>query len=310
MAVRISGTGSYAPPTVWTNDDLAEAYNSDIDPAWTERVLGIQRRHFSIGDETTADMTAEAGRLAIAQAGLMPIDIDMIIVATTTPDRVAPSVASEVQRMLGCRCAAVDVGAVCSGFLYGLAMGAQFIENSSYDYVLVISADMLSRHTDWTSRDCVFFGDGAGAVALDNDLANGRLVFNLGADGSGTEGFHIEHDGKWHMDGPAVYKMAVKRMADSMRNTLGRAGLATWEVDHVIPHQPSRALLRQVANETGIPFSKFHTNMAEYANTGAATVPLLLDEVNRAGKLQAGDVVLFVAAGAGWTWGSAVITWA
>ncbi len=308
--MRILGTGSYAPPAVWPNSDLAMVYNDDINPAWTERVLGIQRRHLSNGNETTADMAAKAGGLAIEYAVLMPIDIGMIIVATATPDRVAPSVASEVQRMLGCRCAAVDVGAVCSGFLYGLVIGAQFIENSSYGYVLVIGADMLSRHTDWNSRDCVFFGDGAGAVVLDNDLAAGRLVFDLGADGRGTEGFHIEHNGKWHMDGPAVYKMAVRRMTASIQKTLSRAGLATWEVDHVIPHQPSRALLRRVANETGIPFSKFHTNMAEYANTGAATVPLLLDEVNRAGKLQAGDVVLFVAAGAGWTWGSAVITWA
>lgn len=322
--VRITGTGSYAPGRVVTNAELAGRV--DTSDEWVRSRLGIAERRIAAPGERTSDLAAEAGRRALENAGVEASELDMIIVATATPDRLAPATAPRVQHALGARnAAAFDVNAVCAGFVYGLTVGAQFVGTGMSHKVLVIGADTFSRITDWSRRDCVFFGDGAGAAVLSHTGDDaGFLCSRLYADGSGYEAFTVPAGGSetpaspetvssglhfYRMDGHIVYETAVEVIPQALRSVLSVSGLLPRDVDHVIPHQPSIRILEESARRLDIPFERFHTNMDRYANTSSATIPLLLDEVNRKGLILPGQIVGFVAVGAGWAWGASILRW-
>jgi 3-oxoacyl-[acyl-carrier-protein] synthase-3 len=263
---------------------------------------------------------------AIENSGLSVNDIDLIIVATATPDRLAPSTAAIVQDKIGAyNAVAFDIAAVCSGFLFSMSVAAQFIASSVYDNILVIGADTFSRITDWKRRDCIFFGDGSGAAVITHAKKyEGFLAFRLYTDGRGKWNFTIPAGGSempatedtvknglhyFVMNGKAVYETGTKVLSEAIFQVLKDTGLKISDIDLMIPHQPSIRVLEKTAEIIGLPFAKVMTNMDKYANTSGATIPILLDEVNRSGRLNKGDTVLFAAVGAGWTYGAAILRW-
>jgi len=321
---KIIGTGSYVPETVYTNEYLESIVDTNAE--WIQKTLGIKERRIAADDEATSDLASKAGLNAIENAELNVDDIDLIIVATSTPDRLAPSCASIVQhKMKAYNAVAFDIAAVCSGFLYGLSVASQFIASGIYDNVLVIGADTFSRITDWTRRDCVFFGDGAGAAVLSSANVNeGFLAFRLYTDGRGTNNFTIPAGGSempasektikkrlhyFQMNGRAVYETGTKVLPKAIFQVLQDTGLAINDIDLMIPHQPSIGILKKTIEIIGLPESKLMTNMDKYANTSGATIPLLLDELHRAGRIKKGNNILFAAVGSGWTYGAAIIKW-
>jgi 3-oxoacyl-[acyl-carrier-protein] synthase III len=322
--VRIIGTGSYVPESVYTNKDL----ESDIDTndEWIQENLGIMERRIVSDDQCTSDLAANAGIAAIKNAGLKVDNIDLIIVATATPDRLAPSTACIVQdKIHAYNSVCFDLAAVCSGFLFAMSTGAQFIASGVYDNVLVIGADTFSRITDWTRRDAVFFGDGAGAAVLSHaDENSGFMAFRLYSDGRGKWNFTIPGGGSeypmtsenvekglqyFQMNGRAVYETGTQVLPQAIMQVLEDTSLTIDDIDYMIPHQPGIRVLKETARIIGLPFEKVMTNMDRYANTSGGTIPILLDEVNRAGKLEKGKIVLFAAVGSGWTWGASIIKW-
>lgn len=324
--VRILGTGSYVPDQIVTNEHLAAQVPTSDE--WIRRTLGIRERRIAAPHQFTSDLAAIAAERALAQAGIAKESIDLIIVATATPDRLAPSTACIVQHKLQIAgSVAFDIAAVCSGFLYALSIGAQFIAARVYDRVLVIGADTFSRITDWQKRECVFFGDGAGAVVLTHlgeEEDGGFLAFRLYADGRGRHDFTVPAGGSelpaneatvrerlhfFRMNGSAVYRFATTVLPPTIRQVLADTKLRIDDIDFMIPHQPSIAILRDTAQAIGLPFAKVMTNMDRYANTAGGTIPILLDETNRSGRLKPGHHILFAAVGAGWTWGASIIRW-
>lgn len=322
--VRIIGTGSYAPETIYTNEYIETI--APTDAQWVLENLGIRERRISKLDQPTSDLAAKAGLNAIENAGLSPDDIDLIIVATSTPDRLAPSTAAIVQdKIMAYNSVAFDLAAVCSGFLFSISTAAQYIATGIYNNALVIGADTFSKIIDWNRRDCVFFGDGAGAAVLSHtDSDAGFLAFRLYTDGRGKWNFTIPGGGSeyplshenvdaghryFQMVGRAVYETGVKVLPKAINQVLTDTGIIIDEVDYLIPHQPSIRILKDTAEIIGLPFEKVMTNMDRYANTSGGTIPILLDEVNRAGKLKPGSLVLFAAVGSGWTYGASLIRW-
>lgn len=323
--VKIIGTGSFAPEKIFTNEYLCSLVNTN--DQWVFDNVGIRSRHIAAENETTSDLASEAGRLAIENAGLTKDRIDLIIVATATPDRKAPSTAAIVQDKLQIyNAVAFDISAVCSGFLYAMSVATQFIASGVYDNVLVIGADTFSKITDWSRRDCIFFGDGAGAAVLSNgDDSEGFMAFKLYTDSSHRKfGFTIPGGGSeiplneenisqglqyFQMDGKAVYESATEVLPKAINQVLEDSGLTIDDIDLMIPHQPSIRILQKTAQIIGLPFDKVMTNMETYANTSGGTIPILLDEVHRAGKLKKGTTVLFAAVGSGWTYGAAILKW-
>lgn len=325
-SARIVGTGSYLPEQRRTNLEI-EKLVPGTSATWTASTLGILERRIATEEQSTAHLAVGAARRALDDAKMTPRDIDLIIVGTATPHRLAPSTACYVQRQLGInRAAAFDLGAVCSSFVYAVTVALQFIRAGQFRTALVIGADTFSKITDWSRRDCVFFGDGAGAAILAACPAeSGFLSCDLGADGSGWESWTVPAGGSecpastatvaagrhfWQMDGKAVYQMALERIPQTVERSLRDAGIDASMVDHVIPHQPNVRILRDVADLIHVPFSKFHVNMDCYANTAAASVAIALDDAKRGGSLSSGQIILLVAVGAGWTWGSMVLRWA
>ena len=277
LSAKIIGTGSYVPERILTNENI-EMQVPGSNAEWTYSKLGIRKRHIAGDDESTADLAMVAAKQAIEMAGISPRDIDLIIVGTTTPRRIAPSTACYLQHHLGTfECPAFDLAAVCSSFIYGMTVGLQFIVSGAYKNVLIVGADTLSKITDWTRRDCVFFGDGASAVVLSAcSVGEGILSFDLGADGSEDWAWTVLAGGSelptsqatldnrlhfWQMDSKAVYQMATNRIPQTVKLSLMKAGLTTKDIDHVIPHQPGIGVLHKTAELMGIPFEKFHTNM-------------------------------------------------
>jgi 3-oxoacyl-[acyl-carrier-protein] synthase-3 len=323
--VKIIGTGSYVPEKIYTNKYLETII--DTNSEWIEKNLGIKERHIASDDETTSDLAFKAGIAAVNNSGLLIEDIDLIIVATATPDRLAPSTASIVQyKMKAFNAVAFDISAVCSGFMYAMSVGSQFIASGVYDNVLLIGADTFSKITDWTRRDAVFFGDGSGAAVLSSGNINeGFMSFRLYTDSSKDRfGFTIPGGGSeipsthksveenkhfFQMDGRAVYDSATVALPKAINQVLNDTGLSISEIDYMIPHQPSIKILQKTAELIGLPWEKVMTNMDKYANTSGGTLPILLDEVNRSGKLNKGDMILFAAVGSGWTYGASILKW-
>lgn len=322
--VKILGTGSYVPETIYTNEYLETICPTAA--SWVVENLGIRERRIAAPDQTTSDLASIAGMKAIEMAGLKPEDIDLIIVATATPDRLAPSTAAIVQdKIQAYNSVAFDLAAVCSGFLFSMSTAAQFIATGIYNNALVIGADTFSKIIDWSRRDCVFFGDGAGAAVLTHsDSDSGFLAFRLYTDGRGKWNFTIPGGGSefplshenvdaghryFQMYGRAVYETGVQVLPKAINQVLADTGININDVDCMIPHQPSIRILRDTAEIIGLPFEKVMTNMDKYANTSGGTIPILLDETNRSGKLQKGSLVLFAAVGSGWTYGASLIRW-
>lgn len=321
---RISGTGSYVPDTILTNQNLEKMVPTDS--KWVFDNVGILERHIADSNQATSDLAVIAGRRAIEDAGLRCDEIDLIIVATATPDRKAPSTAAFVQNKLQANNAvAFDINAVCSGFLFAMSTACQYIASGVYNNVLVIGADTFSKVTDWSRRDAIFFGDGAGAAVVTTaNHSEGFLAYRLYTDtteemlgftipGGGSEiPLTIDNleDQFFQMNGRSVYNSATKALPKAIKQVLFDTGLTINDIDLMIPHQPSIRILKKTAELVGLPFEKVMTNMDKYANTSAGTIPILLDEVNKSGKLKKNSTILFAAVGSGWTYGASIIKWA
>lgn len=308
---KILGVGSYVPYQRLTNAAIAQGCEG-VDPDWTERVLGVKERRIAAPKDTTGEMAAEAGRNALKAAGLHHSELSLLIVATTTPDYPAPSMASYVQARLGHVSRyypAFDVNAVCAGFITALIMAYQLLPH--YENILVIGADAFSRITDWQHRDCVFFGDGAGAVVVKRGArGQGSGARMLGYELNGkadNKGAFVVCDGTWRMNGKGVFEAARLHLSEAIGVALIYANLKPADLDHVIPHQASLNLLQAIAERVGVPFEKFRLTLDRYANTAAASIPLTLDHHKEA--IKEGDRVLFFGIGAGWQWGAAVVEW-
>ena len=314
---RIAGTGSYLPPRVMTNAEFAARL--DTSDAWIRERTGIVQRHIADKSASSSDLALEASRGALRAAQTDAGEIDLIIVATSTPDYVFPSTACLLQAKLGIKgCAAFDVQAVCSGFVYGIATADSFIKSRMAKKALVVGTEVFSRILDWNDRGtCVLFGDGAGAVVLVSAEKPGIHASVLRADGSQAGmlsvpgnvcGGAVVGSPFLQMNGQAVFKFAVKVLEESARETVDAAGMKLSDIDWLIPHQANVRILEATARKLGLPHEKLVVTVDHHGNTSAASVPLALDEYVRAGKIRAGQRILLQGVGGGFTWGSTVVT--
>lgn len=321
---RIVATGSALPEKAMTNAQLAQELslrNIETSDEWIRTRTGIEKRYLAERGLTTTKLAERAARSAFWDSTIAPEDIDLIIVATTTPDMVFPSTACQLQKALGCkRGAAFDVQAVCAGFIYALANADALIRTGAYKNALVVGVDVMSRLVDWDDRStCVLFGDGAGAVILSASEEPGLLASHLSADGtldekvlgceSHFQGGESHGEAFVRMDGQAVFKMAVSAMHESAQNVLKTACLTVADVNHYVPHQANFRIMEKVAQKIGIDMDKMVVTVNRHGNTSAASVPLALDNAVRHDKIQKGDVVLMQAVGAGMAWGSVLLKW-
>ena len=314
---RIVGTGSYLPPRVVTNEALSKAV--DTSDAWIQERTGIKQRHIADEAQSSSDLALEASRRALEAAGMTADQIDLIVVATSTPDFVFPSTACLLQAKLGVKgCAAFDLQAVCSGFVYGLATADNFIRAGTHKSALVVGAEVFSRILDWKDRTtCVLFGDGAGAVVLTAAPTPGVHASVLHADGSlvgilsvpgNVCGGKIIGSPFLQMQGGQVFKVAVRVLDEVARETVAAAGMKLEDIDWLIPHQANLRILEATAKRIGLPRERLVVTVDHHANTSAASVPLALDEYVRAGKIKAGHKVLMQGVGGGFTWGASLVT--
>ncbi|MEE8380181.1 MAG: beta-ketoacyl-ACP synthase III [Gammaproteobacteria bacterium] len=316
---RIIGTGGYLPEKVMTNHDLEKMV--DTSDQWITDRTGIKKRHIAAENETTCDLAEHAARQAIDAAGVDIADIDLIIIATTTPDRVFPSTACLLQERLGIHgCAAFDIQAVCTGFVYALGIADKFIRSGSHRCALVIGAETLSRIIDWTDRGtCILFGDGAGAVVLSASEEPGILSTHLHADGAYkdllsttggvSEGFTNDIDGSVHitMQGNEVFKMAVNTLGRIVDETLAANNMQKSDIDWLVPHQANIRIINATAKKLKMSMDHVVVTVQEHGNTSAASVPMALNEAVRDGRIKKGETILLEAFGGGFTWGSALI---
>lgn len=323
--VSIVGTGSYVPERVLTNEELSESV--DTTDQWITTRTGIKTRRIAAKDEYTSDMAARAALAAMEQADVAAADIDLILVATASPDMIFPATACFVQTKIGAKNAAcLDVSAACAGFLFALEIAQQFITSHTYDTVLVIGAEKLSSITNWTDRNtCVLFGDGAGAAILQHrGSAHGIISTHIGSDGNYADILWMPGGGcktpitaenahQWlqtiHMSGKDVYKQAVISMIDASKKALDKAGLTIDDIACFIPHQANVRIIEAIAERLKLPMDRFFINVDRYGNTSAAAVAIALDEANRSGRLKPGDYILMVVFGGGLTWASTVLEW-
>ena len=311
----IIGTGSALPRRRVTNAELAETV--DTSDEWIVERTGIRARYLAGEGETTSSLATEAARKAIAAAGIAPSDVDLIVLATATPDQTFPASATVVQAALGIDdCVSFDVQAVCSGFLYALSVADSMIRAGGARHALVIGAETFSRILDWGDRTtCVLFGDGAGAVILKGESGDrGILATRLHADGRHNQLLYVDGGpsttqtvGKLRMKGQEVFRHAVTNLADVLREVMAAAGLALSDIDWVVPHQANRRILDATARKLGLAPERVIVTVDKHANTSAASVPLALDEAVRDGRIKGGDLVVLEAMGGGFTWGAAAI---
>jgi 3-oxoacyl-[acyl-carrier-protein] synthase-3 len=323
---QILGTGSYAPSRILTNFDLEKLL--DTSDRWIVERTGIKERHIAADDEATSDMAVQAAKNALAMANMVATDLDMIIVATISPDMPMPSCAVLVQAKLGAsRAFAFDVSAACAGSLYGLSIADSFVRTGKAQRVLVIGAELLSRVVDWTDRNsCVLFGDAAGAfiVGPTEDPSRGLMSAHLHSDGMAAGILSIPGGGSRHpqseevlakkmhkiaMNGREIYKFAVRVLPEAILEALAAHGLKPGAIDHVISHQANVRIVESVVDRLGISRDKCWLNIDRYGNTSSASLPISLDEANRAGRLKPGDLIAMMAIGAGMAWGSALMRW-
>lgn len=323
--VGIIGTGKYVPEKILSNHDLEKMV--DTSDEWIVSMTGIRERHIAAPNEATSDLAYHAAVNALKSAGMNAEDLELIIVATITPDMFFPSTACLLQDRLGAKkAAAFDLSAACSGFIYGLATATNFVKTGMYNNALVIGVDCLSRITDYTDRNtCVLFGDGAGA-AIVGEVPEGRgfQAFDLGAEGAGGAHLYVEAGGSRlpasaetintnkhfiYMNGREVFKFAVRVMGSATEAVLSKAGIDKKDIDLFIPHQANIRIIKSAMERLELPEEKVVINVDKYANTSAASVPLALVEAQESGRLKEGDKVLMVGFGGGLTWGSSVLIW-
>jgi 3-oxoacyl-[acyl-carrier-protein] synthase-3 len=320
---NIIGWGKYVPSRVITNADLEKTL--DTSDEWIITRTGIRERHIVEDGETTSSMSVAAGKMALRKAGVSARELDLIIVATSSPDYLTPPISSQVQHALGAnKAAAFTLVTGCTGFIYGLSTAQQFIANGTYNTVLVVGAELLSRFVDWTDRStCVLFGDGAGAVVMRaTDTPSGVLACILGSDGSGGGHLILPAGGTAHppsletiekkmhtirMNGPEVFKFATRVLGKVLRQVIHQAGLKTEDIDLFIPHQANARIIESAAKFAGLPEEKIFLNIHKYGNTSAASIPIALAEAMDEGRAKVGSTLAFVAFGAGLTWASAVV---
>lgn len=323
--VGISGIGSSIPDKVITNDDLSKMV--DTSDEWIRTRTGIRERRVVDENTATSDLCTEAAELALKDANVDAKDIDLIIVATVTSDMAFPSTACIVQKNIGAtNAAAFDMSVGCSGFLYGIATGSNFIKSGVYKKVLVIGAEVLSKIIDWEDRStCVLFGDGAGACILEEcDDDYGIISYDLGADGENGHFLTQPAGGSRmpasvdtvkkrlhyvHMDGGEVFKFAVRAMESTSLEALKRASMELEDIDFLIPHQANKRIIKSAAKRLKIPNDRVYINLDRYGNMSSASIPIALDEVYRKGLIKKGDTILLVAFGAGLTWASVILKW-
>ncbi len=323
--VSITGVGSYVPERVLTNADLERMVETSDE--WIRTRTGIRERRIAAENEATSDLAVAAGRKALERAGVSPDQVELIIVATITPDMPFPSTACLVQQKLGAtRAAAFDIEAACSGFVYALDIGSHFVASHTYNTVLVIGAEKMSSVVDWTDRNtCVLFGDGAGAAVLQNrPNAHGLLTTCLGSDGSKAGLLELPGGGsacpptaqsvanRMHflrMDGKQTFKNAVNAMVSAAHEALERCGLTIDRIRCIIPHQANQRIITAVSEQLGAAEGQVFVNVDRFGNTSAASVAIALDEAATQGRIVRGDLVLMVVFGAGLTWGAAIIEW-
>jgi 3-oxoacyl-[acyl-carrier-protein] synthase-3 len=323
--IAITGSGSAVPAAFLTNDGIGRIVETSDE--WISSRTGIRQRHLATPTESIRTIAAEAARKALEMAALSPIDLDLIILATSTADDLFGS-ASQIQAELGAiKAVAFDLTAACSGFVFGMVTATQFIRTGTYQNVLLIGADLLSRWTDWSDRrTCVLFGDGAGAIVMQASEQDNVLGFEMRSDGSQNncltlafqpqprelvDGIQIGQ-GTYQpiqMNGQEVYRFAVKRVPEVIEKALFRANLSVEQVDWLLLHQANQRILDAVAERLGIPAHKVISNMAKYGNTSAASIPLALDEAVRDNRIKSGDLIAASGFGAGLTWGSAIFRW-
>jgi 3-oxoacyl-[acyl-carrier-protein] synthase-3 len=319
---RITGTGSYLPEKVLTNHDLEKMV--DTTDEWIRERTGIIKRHIAADDETTCDLAEHAAWRALEAAGKDPADVDLIVLATTTPDKIFPSTACLLQQRLDIHgCAAFDVQAVCTGFIYALGIAEKFIRSGTHRCALVIGAETFSRVIDWTDRGtCVLFGDGAGAVVLEASDKPGIHSTHLHADGSYEKLLHVpggvsrgfdmdDEEGDPHftkMRGNEVFKVAVKTLGRIVDETLDANGMKKHDIDWLVPHQANIRIINATARKLNMSMDNVVVTVDIHGNTSAASVPLALDTAVRDGRIKKGETVLLEAFGGGFTWGSALLT--
>lgn len=322
MGVQMLGTGSYVPENLVTNEDLA-ALGCDSD--WIIRRTGIRQRYHATEGTSTGDLCDHAARAAIEAAGVSASDIDLILVATITPDHITPSTACHLQRRLGAVAPAMDISAACAGFVYAMVTASSFIASGNSKCALVVGADLMSRTIDpEDKRTYPLFGDGAGAVILGSDPSKekGLLSYQLGSEGCGGEMLCIPSGGTRQpfnaetltdgsrylkMDGRNVFKWAVRLVDESAKEVMGHAGVDASQLDHIILHQANRRIIDSAVSDLGVDESKVYMNLDRYGNTSGASIPLAIDEMTRQGKLQPGDKALLCGFGSGLAWGTAVV---
>lgn len=319
---RITGWGKYIPRRVMTNSDIEKLVDTSDD--WITSRTGIKERRIASPDEPTSYISVEAGKRAMEVAGVRAEDLDLIVVATSSPDYLLPPVSSQIQHMLGAKCGAFSVVAGCTGWVYALTIGQQFIESGSCRTVLVIGAEEISHFVDWNDRStCVLFGDAAGAVVLQaSPTPTGILAFELGSDGSGAEALQVKGGGTIkpmshevidrgenfiRMDGREVFKFATRVLGQSLNRVLAEAGLSASDINLFIPHQANARIVEAAARMMGVPQDRFYMNIQRYGNTSAASVPVALVEAIEEGRCKPGDTLALVAFGAGLTWAAAVV---
>ncbi|EEZ79682.1 MAG: ketoacyl-ACP synthase III [Candidatus Thioglobus sp.] len=307
---RIIGTGSYLPPKIVTNHDLEKIL--DTSDEWIVARTGIKERR-RVTDETTCDLATIASNNALEAAGINASELDLIILATTTPDKIFPATATILQNAIGASCPAFDLQSVCSGFIYALTTAEQFIKTGAANKVLVVGSETLSRIVDWKDRStAILFGDGAGAVVLSGDEETGILHSKLFSDGSYLSSLQVSNNyinetGYIEMAGNEVFKIAVNRLSSLAEETLKECNMSTDELDWMVPHQANIRIISAVAKRIKTPMEKVVVTLNKHGNTSAASIPLALDVAVRDGRIKKGDNLLFEGIGGGFSWGSALV---
>ncbi|MED2030534.1 beta-ketoacyl-ACP synthase III [Bacillus mobilis] len=308
MNVGILGIGRYVPEKVVTNHDLEKIM--DTSDEWIRTRTGIAERRIADDTIDTSYMAVEAAKKALEDAEVSGEDIDLILVATVTPDRAFPAVACVIQEAIGAKhAAAMDVGAACAGFMYGMITAQQFIQTGTYKNVLVVGSDKLSKIVDWNDRNtAVLFGDGAGAIVM-GAVSEGRgvLSFELGADGSG--GKHLYQDEYVMMNGREVFKFAVRQLGESCLRVLDKAGLTKEDVDFLVPHQANIRIMESARERLNLPQEKMSMTIEKFGNTSASSIPIAMVEELQNGRIQDGDLIILVGFGGGLTWGAVALRW-
>ncbi|WP_019376246.1 beta-ketoacyl-ACP synthase III [Virgibacillus halodenitrificans] len=310
MNVGVLGTGHYLPTRVVTNKDMEKIV--DTNDEWIRTRTGIEERRLAEDNVDSSNMAYHAAKGAIEESGIAAEDIDMILVATVTPDTPFPSVACMIQDKLGAKnAAAMDISAACSGFMYGMITAKQFIETKAYKHILVVGVDKLSKITNWEDRGtCVLLGDGAGAAVI-GEVSEGKgiLSFELGANGAGGKELYQNEDNHLVMNGREVYKFAVRQMPESTVNVIEEIGLNKEDVDYLIPHQANIRIMDAARERLGISEDKMAKTIKKYGNNSSASIPMALSEAVKDGKIKDNDLVVMVGFGGGLTWGAVALRW-